>query len=62
MLQRMQYQQKINHFPNMGIIARKNTLAVTLSSMKEFFPEDYDYFPRTFLYPNDYSKIKHYYV
>jgi len=34
----MNHQQKINHFPNMSIIARKNNLAVTLGKMKEQFP------------------------
>jgi tubulin polyglutamylase TTLL6/13 len=58
----MSHQQKVNHFPNMGIIARKNTLATTLARMKEQFPQDYDFLPRTFLYPNDYPKIRHYFV
>ena len=46
----------------MGIISRKNNLAVTLCKLKDIFPRDYDYFPRTFLYPNDLSKIRYYFV
>jgi len=33
-LQKMNYLQRINHFPLMSLIARKNTLATTLAKMK----------------------------
>jgi hypothetical protein len=46
----------------MAVITRKNTLAVTLGKMKEQFHEEYDFIPRTFLYPNDYAKIRNYFV
>ena len=58
----MNYAQRINHFPTMSVISRKNTLALTLAKMKEEFPQDYDYYPRTFLYPNDTAKILHYFT
>ena len=45
----------------MQVIARKNSLANTLANMKELHPKDYDFFPRTFLYPNDLAKLKSYY-
>ena len=54
--------QRINHFPAMSVICRKNTLALTLARMKEQFPLDYDFFPRTFLLPNDAIKLQHYYT
>lgn len=46
----------------MSVIARKNTLALTLAKMRDQFPTEYDFYPRTFLYPNDQAKIRHYFV
>lgn len=57
-LSKMQPYQKINHFPGMYSISRKNYLAMNLSKLKKKFPEDYNFFPKTWLYPCDYSEIK----
>jgi tubulin polyglutamylase TTLL6/13 len=61
-LQKLSSVQRINHFPAMSVISRKNTLALTLARMKEQFPLDYDFFPRTFLLPNDAPKLHHYFA
>lgn len=45
----------------MSVISRKNTLALTLARMKEHFPLDYHFFPRTFLLPNDSVKLSQYF-
>ena len=44
--------QKINHFPGMYQIARKNYLARNLIKMQKQFPNDYQFFPKTWLLPH----------
>ena len=53
--------QKINHFPGMNTLHRKNNLAKNLYRLQEEYPEDYDFFPRTFLLPHDHLRLKNYY-
>ena len=44
-LYRMKPYQRINHFPGMYALARKNHLAINLSRMQNKYPEDYKFFP-----------------
>jgi len=57
-LARMQPFQKINHFPGMYSLARKNHLARHLMRMKKAFPKNYKFFPQTYLLPAEYSEFK----
>ena len=50
-LSRMKPYQKINHFPGMQILARKNHLARNLTKMTKLFPQEYNFFPPTWLLP-----------
>jgi tubulin polyglutamylase TTLL6/13 len=50
--------QKINHFPNMHELARKNFLAKNLNKMKKLFPNEYDFYPKTWLYPAELPALK----
>ena len=50
--------QKINHFPGMLHLARKDTLASNLTKMKRIFPEEYDFFPPSWVLPADYSSFR----
>ncbi|CDW90152.1 tubulin-tyrosine ligase family protein [Stylonychia lemnae] len=50
--------QKINHFPAMFQIARKNYLAKNLKKMQKNFKDDYKFFPKTWLLPQDLSELK----
>lgn len=50
--------QKINHFPNMHELARKNCLTKNLSKMRKFHPNDFDFYPKTWLYPAELPKMK----
>lgn len=50
-LLRMKPYQKINHFPGMYTLARKNTLAMNLNLMKKAFPQHYSFFPPSWVLP-----------
>ena len=51
MLCRMKKYQKINHYPSMGCLARKNNLGKNLMRMRKEFPKEYNFFPPTWLLP-----------
>lgn len=46
--------QKINHFPSMYSLSRKNHLARHLMRMRKKFPEEYSFFPVTWLLPAEF--------
>ena len=50
--------QKVNHFPGMYSLARKNHLGRHLMRMREKFPNFFRFFPKTYLLPADYSIFK----
>ena len=41
----------INRIPGMDELAHKKTTGFFLNKYREYFPNEYDFFPRTFLYP-----------
>uniref|UniRef100_A0A182KD59 ATP-grasp domain-containing protein n=1 Tax=Anopheles christyi TaxID=43041 RepID=A0A182KD59_9DIPT len=45
--------QKVNHFPGMFEICRKDLLARNLNRMLKLFPLDYQIFPKTWCFPAD---------
>ena len=57
-LARMKQYQKINHFPGMYSISRKNYLAYNLNKLKKIFPDDYNFFPKTWVVPSDLGDLK----
>jgi len=61
MLSKMQSHQKINHFPGMNVLSRKNNLAKNMHKMQYAFPEHYHFAPKTFLLPADISILRTYY-
>jgi tubulin polyglutamylase TTLL6/13 len=50
--------QKINHFPGMYSLARKNNLARNLSRMRKIFPKEYRFFPPTWQLPSEWSEFR----
>lgn len=50
--------QKINHFPGIHVIARKNLLGQNLTSMSRKFPNEYNFFPMTWMLPQQYSEFR----
>ena len=45
--------QKVNQFPGIYQITKKNYLARNLMKMKKSFPKAYNFFPRTWVLPSD---------
>jgi tubulin polyglutamylase TTLL6/13 len=45
----------------MFLIHRKTFLAKNLKKMRKLFEEDYDFFPKTWILPNDISDLKYAY-
>ncbi|XP_058476834.1 tubulin polyglutamylase ttll6 isoform X1 [Solea solea] len=56
----MKRYQKINHFPGMSEICRKDSLARNMNRMRKLFPRDYTIFPRTWCLPADYNDFQAY--
>lgn len=56
----MQRFQKINHFPGMMEICRKDLLARNLNKMLKLFPEEYNIFPKTWSLPSNYAEALNY--
>ena len=52
--------QKLNHFPGIEGVARKNFLAYHLNKMKKKFPSEFDFTPLTFCLPSDNNKVYEY--
>ena len=61
-LMKMEHHQKINHFPGMFTLSRKNLLARNLMKMRKKAPELYNFFPLTWNLPSDYQDLKNYFA
>ncbi|OMJ87548.1 hypothetical protein SteCoe_10725 [Stentor coeruleus] len=57
-LSKMRQYQKINHFPGMYGICKKNYLAWNLNRMSKLFPNDYNFYPKTWVLPGDWIDLK----
>ena len=55
---RLRPYQRINHYPGMHSLSQKNHLAVNLRDMQEALPQEYDFFPQTWLLPKSYGELK----
>ncbi|XP_071166367.1 tubulin polyglutamylase ttll6-like isoform X30 [Mytilus edulis] len=56
----MKKYQKINHFPGMSEICRKDMLARNLNRMLKMYPKEYNIFPKTWCLPADYGDFQAY--
>ncbi len=50
--------QRCNHFVGMNEIARKDNLGRNMRRMEKFFPQQYDFFPKTYMLPADYPELR----
>ncbi|CAK6441284.1 unnamed protein product [Pipistrellus nathusii] len=56
----LQNYQRINHFPGMGEICRKDFLARNMTKMIKCRPLDYTFIPRTWIFPAEYTQFQNY--
>ncbi|XP_052279821.1 probable beta-tubulin polyglutamylase isoform X2 [Dreissena polymorpha] len=56
----MKKYQKINHYPGMSEICRKDLLARNMNRMVKMFPKEYNVFPKTWCLPADYGDFQAY--
>ncbi|CAF0988942.1 unnamed protein product [Adineta ricciae] len=54
--------QKINHFPGMSEICRKDFLTRNMSRMQKFFSKEYSFYPKAWCLPADYSDFAKYFT
>ncbi|XP_031720066.1 tubulin polyglutamylase TTLL7 isoform X7 [Anarrhichthys ocellatus] len=52
--------QRINHFPGMGEICRKDCLARNMSKMIKSQPHEYSFIPKTWIFPAEYTQFQNY--
>lgn len=60
MLGKLKSYQKLNHFPGIEGVARKNFLAYHVNKMKKEFPLEFNFIPLTFCLPSDNNKVYEY--
>ena len=51
---------KVGHFPGMGEVGSKCSLGRTLTRIRNEFPNDFDFFPLSFVLPTDREKLLEY--
>lgn len=59
-LMRMKAYQRINHFPGMYEITRKDTLAKNLNKARRLLPDEYDFYPASFYLPGDTNELRNF--
>ena len=52
--------QKINHFPASGQLSRKDCLARNLMRLQKTFPQEFSFFPKSWVLPAEYGDLKKY--
>jgi tubulin polyglutamylase TTLL6/13 len=51
--------QRVSNIPGMHALTRKNHLGRNLNALRAYFPQDYEFYPHTWLLPQDYKALKH---
>ncbi|XP_068095246.1 tubulin polyglutamylase TTLL7 isoform X1 [Hyperolius riggenbachi] len=52
--------QRINHFPGMGEICRKDCLSRNMTKMIKCQPHEYSFIPHTWIFPAEYTQYQNY--
>ena len=58
LVSKMRPYQKINHFPGMSCLSKKNYLQRNLSKMAKRFEIEYSFYPKTWVLPNDFNELR----
>ena len=57
-IMRMKAYQRTNHYPGMQALTRKDTLGKNLNNLRAMFPDQYNFFPMTWLLPSEGRKLR----
>ena len=57
-LMKIKPHQKTNHFPGMYNLAKKNLLGKNLMKMRKAMPNEFDFFPPTWILPYESNEFK----
>lgn len=57
-LSKLKPYQRISQYPGINVICNKSKLARGLLKMQKKFPDEYDFFPQTYILPVDYAEFK----
>ena len=57
-LAKLRSYQRISQFPGIQVISNKSKLARNLMKMRKCYPQEYDFFPQTFLLPVELNDFK----
>ncbi len=58
LVNRLRPYQKVNHFPYSTQMGRKDYLFANLNKMRAKHKDEYDYFAKTWIFPEDYQRFK----
>ena len=58
LIKNMNNNQRTNHFPGIYNLARKNMLGRHLMKMNKLLPQEYNFFPKTYMLPHDYKDFR----
>lgn len=50
--------QRANHYPGTFNLAHKNCLGKNLMGLGKYFPNEYDFFPRTWILPQEIQEFR----
>ena len=53
----MHFHQRTNHYPGMFNLCNKKYLGRHLTQMQRLLPQEFDFFPRTYLLPHDHKQF-----
>jgi tubulin polyglutamylase TTLL6/13 len=54
--------QKVNMYPGIQCITKKHTLAKNLMRMYKHFPQEYNFFPKTFILPSQFMDLRNHFA
>ena len=49
-------------YPGIKCITKKHNLAKNLMRMHKYFPEEYDFFPKTWVLPSDFQSLRNHFT
>eukprot|EP01017_Pseudomicrothorax_dubius_P031598 TRINITY_DN4052_c0_g3_i1.p1 TRINITY_DN4052_c0_g3~~TRINITY_DN4052_c0_g3_i1.p1 ORF type:complete len:797 (-),score=163.07 TRINITY_DN4052_c0_g3_i1:125-2515(-) len=62
LLRKMLPYQRINHFPGSHLLGMKNNLCKNLNTLRKVFPEEYDFFPRSWHLPYQLEELRNFHA